>query len=235
MDKMKVLGTLDFGYLLRTTLRSISFSSLLSLVPGRRASRRRIIFILGAPGVGEGTLSRFLRASFPGLTHLSYGDLVRYHDLIPGSWVSSFPRREGANNPLLPAHDAVKLLRSTIEAGVLQHGQVTWLIDGFPRQEEHVTEWLAQMPPADHTLYLFCPAEVSFNRIMERSKTSGRPDDADSDKVWSRVKRTIAECEPMLDALERSCMHVIGIDAGRDEDIVKMEVLDYIKVSIHIT
>ncbi|KAI0886119.1 P-loop containing nucleoside triphosphate hydrolase protein [Annulohypoxylon maeteangense] len=238
MHKMKFLDMLDVGHFLRTSLRNTSFSSLLSLVSGRRASTRQlprplIIFILGAPGVGKGTLSQSIWESEPGMTHLSYGDLVRYHDRIPGSWISSFPRREGTDSPLLPAHGAVKLLRNTIEAGVLQHGQMTWLIDGFPRQKEHVAEWLAQMPPADSTLYLFCPVEISITRIMGRSETSGRPDDADSDKVRLRVQRTVAECEPMLDALEKSGMRVVRVDANRELKTVKAEVLRHVKVSIN--
>ncbi|KAI2470144.1 P-loop containing nucleoside triphosphate hydrolase protein [Annulohypoxylon bovei var. microspora] len=238
MDKLQGLDMSVVSYLSRT-LHNISLSPLLSLVPRRNASSRRsprplIIFIVGAPGVGKGTLSGFLRASFPRLTHLSYGDLVRYHDRIPGSWISSFPRREGTSSPLLPARDAVKLLRNTIEAGMLQHGQMTWLVDGFPRHEEHVTEWLAQMPRADRTLYLFCPPKVSFTRIMGRSENSGRPDDVDPDKVWTRIMRTAAECEPMLDALERWGMHVLRVDADRDLEIVKAEILVHIQVSTYI-
>ncbi|KAI1140965.1 P-loop containing nucleoside triphosphate hydrolase protein [Hypoxylon sp. FL0543] len=208
-----------------------------SLVPIRGASRRcslrpLIIFILGAPGVGKGTLSGFLKASFPGLTHLSYGDLVRYHDQIPGSWVSSLPRRQGTSSPLLPVHGAVRLLRETIETGAVQHGQMTWLVDGFPRREDHVAEWLKQMPQADRALYLFCPPEVSSNRIIRRARTSGRPDDVDPEKVWERVQRFHIECEPMLNALKNSGIEVVKIDAHRDLDAVKKEIFGCVQASL---
>ncbi|KAI1100992.1 P-loop containing nucleoside triphosphate hydrolase protein [Jackrogersella minutella] len=222
------------SYILITMLRNISFFCLHGLVPWKRTPTRPalqplIIFLLGAPGVGKGTISGFLNTSFNGLTHLSYGDLLRYEDRIPGSWISSFPRREGATNPLLPARDAVKLLRNTIETGALKHGQMTWLIDGFPREEDHVAEWLKQMPRADLVLYLFCPPDVSFERIMGRAEKSGRPEDADPQKVRTRLQRNIAKCEPMLDALERPGMQITRIDANRDLETVKKEVYDHVQ------
>ncbi|RWA03158.1 hypothetical protein EKO27_g11947, partial [Xylaria grammica] len=51
-----------------------------------------IIFILGPPGAGKDTHSKRLRRDFPGLTHLSYGEMLRYQASIPASWVSTFPR-----------------------------------------------------------------------------------------------------------------------------------------------
>ncbi|KAL7621504.1 bifunctional uridylate/adenylate kinase [Parahypoxylon ruwenzoriense] len=187
-----------------------------------------IILILGAPGVGKGTISAYLKASFPGLTHLSYGDLARYQDSIPGSWVSSFPRREGSSSPLLPAGEGVKLIYDTIWAGV-KRGQMFWVVDGFPRTEEHVIEWTMQMPPAVCTLYMTCPSEISVARVFGRAKTSGRPDDADQEKVRNRVERAHANSESMINALEESGMRVVRVDADRDLEIVKQEVLSHVQ------
>ncbi|KAI4866301.1 P-loop containing nucleoside triphosphate hydrolase protein [Hypoxylon rubiginosum] len=194
------------------------------------SARPLFIFILGAPGVGKGTISAFLKTAVPGLTHLSYGDLTRYHDRIPGSWVSSFPRREGTNNPLLPADDAVTMLRGTIETAARQHGQLMWLVDGFPRRKQHVAAWAAQLPRAACTLYLFCPPEVSLARVHGRAATSGRPDDADEGRVLERVTRINAESVAMLEALEAAGMRVARVDASRDLETVKEEVLGHVQV-----
>ncbi|KAI6088394.1 P-loop containing nucleoside triphosphate hydrolase protein [Hypoxylon rubiginosum] len=188
------------------------------------------IFILGAPGVGKGTISAFLKTAVPGLTHLSYGDLTRYYNKIPGSWVSSFPRRRGTNNPLLPARDAAAMLRATIDTGVRKHGQRIWLLDGFPRTAEHVAEMVAQLPPPDCTLYLFCLPEVSMQRIAGRAATSGRPDDANAARVEERVARINAESGAMLEALEAAGMHIATVDANRDLETVKEEVLGHVQV-----
>ncbi|KAI0849875.1 P-loop containing nucleoside triphosphate hydrolase protein [Daldinia vernicosa] len=201
------------------------------LYRSRPSTQPLIIFVLGAPGTGKGTVSKFLNATFPSLTHLSYGELVRYEDKIPGSWVSSFPRREGTGSPNIPAHSAVTLLRNTIEDGVVRNGQLAWLVDGFPRQERHVTEWMAQMPRARCVLYLTCPPEVSLARILGRASTSGRPDD-NEERARERIARNIAQSEAMLVALEESGMQVTRVDANRDFEIVREEVLQEVRVSL---
>ncbi|KAI0119106.1 P-loop containing nucleoside triphosphate hydrolase protein [Daldinia grandis] len=199
------------------------------LYKSRLSTQPLIIFILGAPGTGKGTLSKFLNTTFSNLTHLSYGDLIRYEDRIPGSWVSSFPRREGTERPNIPARSAVTLLRNTIRDGVVRNGQLAWLVDGFPRQEQQVTEWVAQMPRASCILYLTCPPEVSLARVLGRASTSGRPDDENEKKVWERITRSIAGSEAMLVALEESGMRITRVDANRHPETVQQEVLKEIQ------
>ncbi|KAI1800898.1 P-loop containing nucleoside triphosphate hydrolase protein [Daldinia bambusicola] len=191
-----------------------------------------IFFILGAPGTGKGTISTFLNSKFPNLTHLSYGDLIRYQDGIPGSWVNTLPRRKGTKKPDIPARLAVLLIRIAIEIGKIHSGQLAWLIDGFPRDERHVVEWMAQMPQAFCVFYLSCPPEVSFARVLGRASTSGRPDDGDESAVWERITRSIAESKAMLVTLEKSGMKITRVDANRDPEVVREEILLEIKVSL---
>ncbi|KAI2605005.1 P-loop containing nucleoside triphosphate hydrolase protein [Hypoxylon fragiforme] len=209
--------------------RFLWFNSSRPIEAARPAIRPLIIFLLGAPGVGKGTVSKFLKDAFPGLTHLSYGDLVRYQDDIPGSWISSFPRREGASSPLLPARVSAKLIQETIETGVSRYGQMTWLIDGFPRTAQHVAEWMAHMPSADLTLHMFCPPAVSIERVLGRAQNSKRPDDADMQKVENRVNRNVAESQSMLDALEGCGTQVVRVDANRDLELVKTDIFNHVK------
>ncbi|KAI1191526.1 P-loop containing nucleoside triphosphate hydrolase protein [Nemania serpens] len=177
-----------------------------------RAPEPLIIFILGPPGAGKGTQSTLLKATFPTLTHLSYGDLLRQEDRIPGSWVSTLPRRNGSTNPLVPAAAAAQLLRRTIDVGV-RRGQLTWLVDGFPRSEAHVEAWVAQMPAAQRALYLSCPRDTLVRRVLGRAATSGRPDDAVTGLVRDRVARSLREREALLSALAKHGMRATEIDA----------------------
>ncbi|KAI1462914.1 P-loop containing nucleoside triphosphate hydrolase protein [Daldinia caldariorum] len=188
-----------------------------------------VFFILGAPGTGKGTISTFLDLRFPNLTHLSYGDLIRYQDGIPGSWVNSLPRQKGTKKPDIPARLAVLLMRIAIEIGKIHNGQLAWLIDGFPRNEHHVVEWVTQMPQACCIFYLSCPPEVSFARVLGRALTSGRPDDGDESAVWERITRSIAESKAMLVALEESGMKITRVDANREPEVVREEILEEIK------
>jgi UMP-CMP kinase len=194
-----------------------------------------IVFILGPPGAGKETHSKRLRRDFPGLTHLSYGDALRYHASIPGSWVSMFPRRGGGvdGDPVLPAPDAVRLLRETIESGVAR-GQRMWLIDGFPRTKEHMDAWNdAQMPRAGRTLFLECDSRVLVDRIRGRSATSGRPDDADVGKVRERVERNMKASDAMLQACRDCDVPVTKVDANRDLNVVYDDIRKQFEVSIH--
>ncbi|KAI5863362.1 P-loop containing nucleoside triphosphate hydrolase protein [Durotheca rogersii] len=183
-----------------------------------------ILLVLGAPGVGKGTASAALRAALPGATHLSYGDLARYHDGIPGSWVSSFPRRAGARGgPLLPARAGARLVCDAVRAGVAR-GQAVWVVDGFPRSRDHVAAWAAaRLPPPACALYLHCPPETSCARVRGRAGASGRPDDADPAGVRERVARARADSEAMLRALEDADVPVVWVDAARDLDAVTRE------------
>lgn len=198
-----------------------------------------VVFLLGPPGAGKGTQSTLLKAAFPGpplLTHLSYGELIRHIDKIPGSWVSSFPRRKGgSSNPLLPADAAVKLLRETIvETGIRYHNQRVWLVDGFPRDEKHVAAWTAaEMPPASCAIYLSCPPETLIRRVLSRGGTSsGRPDDAIPELVRERVERNNRESEALLVALAGAGVRVIRVDADRDVEVVRREVQAHFQVSL---
>ncbi|KAI0118437.1 P-loop containing nucleoside triphosphate hydrolase protein [Nemania sp. FL0031] len=191
----------------------------------------RIVFILGPPGAGKETHSKRLRRDFPGLTHLSYGDMLRYQAAIPASWVSTFPRRGGGveGDPVLSAVDAVRLLRETIEAGVAR-GQRIWLIDGFPRTREHMDAWAdAQMPRASRTLFLECDASALVARILGRAETSGRPGDADIESVRERVKRNMDASEAMLQALRDCDVPIVKINANRDLEVVYKDIYEHFK------
>ncbi|KAI0147541.1 P-loop containing nucleoside triphosphate hydrolase protein [Xylariaceae sp. FL1272] len=182
-----------------------------------------IVFILGPPGAGKETHSNELQRLFSGLTHLSFGDLVRYEAAKPGSWVSIFPRRGGTSSgdPVLPPRDAVRLLRDTIKAGVAM-GQLVWLVDGFPRSREHMSAWATtpQMPKVRGALYLSCDPSIAIARILGCASTSGRPDDANSDNVRERVSRNIIANKEMLQACKEHHLEVTEINADRAADAV---------------
>lgn len=193
-----------------------------------------IFFILGPPGAGKETHSKRLRRDFPGLTHLSYGDMLRYQASIPASWVNMFPRRGGNvdGDPVLPAADAVRLLRETIESGAAR-GQRMWLIDGFPRSKEHMDAWTeARMPQPTRTFFLECNDLVLRDRILSRAVTSGRPDDADPEKVHERIGRNMKANRAMLQALGDCGVPVIRIETNRDLDTVYQDIRAHFRKSI---
>ena len=55
-----------------------------------------------------------------------------------------------------------------------------FLVDGFPRNEDNVAGWNAVMGDEVDVLgviFFHCEEQTMLDRIMERSKTSGRNDD----------------------------------------------------------
>ncbi|KAI5917269.1 P-loop containing nucleoside triphosphate hydrolase protein [Camillea tinctor] len=252
MDTIKGLLTLALNYLQRMTISRLIKQSQLYNYPlqhlpdntydaqgniqgqkysSDRASSPLIVFILGPPGAGKGTQSAALCDKFSGLTHLSYGDLLRYHESIPGDWVTTFPKRHGREgNRMLPADEAVDLLRQTIGKG--KKGQDTWLVDGFPRNEKHVIAWLKVYPPAQCVFYLNCDRDVLLKRIHKRAADgSGRAEDRDDNKAKERVDRSLRESREMLDVLRAHGTRIIEIDANRGVELVENELSTHFQVS----
>ncbi|KAI1654638.1 hypothetical protein F4813DRAFT_392390 [Daldinia decipiens] len=85
------------------------------------------------------------------------------------------------------------------------------------------------MPRACCVLYLTCPPEVSLARVLGRASASGRPDDANEVRARERITRSIEESEAMLVALEESGMQITRVDANRDFEIVREEVLQEVR------
>ncbi|KAI1485473.1 P-loop containing nucleoside triphosphate hydrolase protein [Biscogniauxia mediterranea] len=193
----------------------------------KRGPSPLIVFMLGPPGAGKGTQSAALCVENPGLTHLSFGDLLRHHDRIPGDWVTSFPRRHGkVGNRLLPAENAVQLLVQTIKKGAERHenNQMTWIVDGFPRNKKHVAAWLKNAPPVQCAFYLSCDRDVLEARIGGRAADgSGRVEDTDPEMIKERVDRSLRESQAMLDVLKANGIRVIQVDTNRSVDSVGNE------------
>lgn len=110
-----------------------------------------------------------------GFKHLSTGDLLREERQKGGELAETIDQfiREGK---LISSELVVKLLKKNIMA----NGNRRYLVDGFPRNRENWEEFEKQL--ADYVvirnlLYFDCPNDIMTERIIGRSKTSGRSDD----------------------------------------------------------
>ncbi|KAI1815248.1 P-loop containing nucleoside triphosphate hydrolase protein [Poronia punctata] len=198
-----------------------------------------IIFLLGAPGAGKGTQATLLQQSFREITLVSYGDLIRHHDNIPGSWVNRLPRRKsksksksksGNGNPIVPADVAARLVRETIQGQAKK--KMIWLVDGFPRCREHVEAWWGISTATTMkyvVVYLSCPRDVLVQRVLARAE---RPGDKDREVVEERVDRNIDEREGLVESLEELGVVVREVDAGRNVDVVRREVCDIYREAV---
>lgn len=84
-------------------------------------------------------------------------------------------------------------------------GHRKFLIDGFPRNFDNVTQWNSIMHSqctVDFVLYLECDHDTMVHRLLERGKTSGRSDD-NMETIIKRIETYNAETVPVLNAFDR--------------------------------
>eukprot|EP00461_Guttulinopsis_vulgaris_P000150 UN00150 len=176
-----------------------------------------VVFILGGPGSGKGTqCEQLLKAveegKTPGLpnkvTHVNVGGLLRdaqaeYRQQLKDNNVSPAMAKAGpvleemlAIGAILPSWVTVTLLREQLrkisidtdeQRKVNPNFSAGVLIDGFPRSTENLESYESIIGTARRLIVLDVPAEEMVQRILARSKFSGREDDASEATVRKRL------------------------------------------------
>jgi adenylate kinase len=178
------------------------------------------LILFGPPGSGKGTQAKLLVEKF-GFLHISTGDLFRYE--------------MGNNTPLgLKAKEYIKageLVPDEVTIGMLknkvdQNPDVKGIIyDGFPRtiaQAEALDLYLNEKGVEVNALIsLKVDDEEIVKRILERGKTSGRPDDNDETIIRNRIEVYQSETKPVYDYYDTKNKSVSLQGVGTLEDIFK--------------
>jgi len=156
------------------------------------------IVLFGKPGAGKGTQAEFLKTKY-NLTHLSTGDIFRYNikeDTALGKLAKTYMDK----GELVPDEVTIKMLENECEKHPNSSG---FLFDGFPRtisQAEALDTFLiAKGDNIAATIALEADDEVLVERILERGKTSGRPDDQDEEKIRNRYQEYNEKTAPLMD------------------------------------
>jgi len=126
--------------------------------------------VLGGPGSGKGTQSAKLVEEF-GVQHLSAGDLLRAH-IKSGTPDGNMVAEMIKQGQIVPSEITVGLL----ERAMRESGKTTFLIDGFPRNDENRARFESQTGMMPKMILFFeCSEEVMTERLMGRKE--GRTDD----------------------------------------------------------
>ena len=136
-----------------------------------------VIFILGGPGAGKGTISERIQSDFK-LVHLSAGELLRAERKQPGSQYGEVIEKHLTEGKVVPSEVTVMLLQRAMGEAGFQGGR--FLIDGFPRNIENLNTWeklMNEKVEVPFILHLVCSEEVMLNRLLKRGESSGRSDD----------------------------------------------------------
>lgn len=154
--------------------------------PNTAMMRHDLIFVLGGPGSGKGTLCARLAADC-GARHLSVGDLLRgAPDLQAGLQAGH----------LAPSERVVALL-----LGAMPRGS-RYIVDGFPRTAENrrVFEARTSWRP-DRVLFLDCPTHILWDRLMGRNRADDSPD-----AIHERLRIFEQQTMPVVRSYE--CVHI---------------------------
>lgn len=145
-------------------------------VSGMAASKPLVVFVLGPPGSGKGTQCKQIVKEF-GYIHLSAGDLLREEQSTPGSQYGDIIDHHVRNGTIVP----VEITCSLIEKAMERCLEKKFLIDGFPRNQNNLDGWNAEMSDKvdlRFVLFIECPEETCVERCLNRGKKgSGRTDD----------------------------------------------------------
>ncbi|GAB1858607.1 hypothetical protein MHTCC0001_34470 [Flavobacteriaceae bacterium MHTCC 0001] len=145
------------------------------------------LVLFGPPGAGKGTQANFLKEKY-NLIHISTGDVFRYNiknETALGMLAKSYIDK-GA---LVPDQVTIDMLNAEVEKNADANG---FIFDGFPRTNAQAEALDKLMDSKDSQINAMIALEVEdeilVERLLERGKTSGRPDDADESIIRNRVK-----------------------------------------------
>ena len=155
------------------------------------------IVLFGKPGAGKGTQAEFLKDKY-NLVHLSTGDIFRFNiknDTELGRLAKEFMDK----GDLVPDAVTIQMLQSEVDKNPQAAG---FLFDGFPRtiaQAEALDTFLtSKNQEITATVALEADDNILVARLLERGKTSGRPDDQDEEKIRNRYDEYNQKTAPLM-------------------------------------
>ncbi len=178
------------------------------------------LILFGPPGSGKGTQASKLVERF-GLTHISTGDLFRY-EIGNNTPLGTKAQAYMDKGELVPDEVTIGMLENKLNMSPNPKG---YILDGFPRtiaQAEALDKiMISRSVDVTHLIALEVNEDEIVTRLLERGKTSGRPDDANEEVIRSRIKEYEAKTSVVYDYYDKQdkSQKVEGI--GSIDDITK--------------
>lgn len=115
--------------MLASSLRAFAMSAM---------TKPQVLFILGGPGAGKGTICKQIVDKY-GYVHLSAGDLLREERAKPGSEYGELIEHHITSGTIVPVAITCSLLERAMSNSDTPYNK--FLIDGFPRNQDNLEGW----------------------------------------------------------------------------------------------
>lgn len=153
---------------------------------GLSSSKKLNLILFGPPGAGKGTQAVKLEDVY-NILQISTGDCFRYE--IKNKTPLGIKAQEYMDKgELVPDEVTIGMLKNKVEANPDYKG---YIFDGFPRtipQANALDKYLASKGESvSQLIALDVDDEELVKRLLDRGKTSGRPDDSDEEIIRNRI------------------------------------------------
>ncbi|AFY37817.1 Adenylate kinase [[Leptolyngbya] sp. PCC 7376] len=176
------------------------------------------LVLLGGPGAGKSTQSRFLCEKFQ-LQRVSVGDILRQAiadqtDL--GKQAESYVNQ----GKLIPDPLIIEFMRDRLTRPDMVNG---WVLEGYPRTAFQAEELDFLLDDLSQTLNKAIYFKVDEQVLSERSQARGLTDDT-PEAIRERLKAFRESTEPILDYYSPR-QKLLTVDAGQAIEAVSAELL----------
>ena len=170
------------------------------------------IIMLGGPGSGKSTYSKFLTKEFM-IPHVYTGDMMRdlaQQDTEIGRKVkSALDKGDYVDTKIVLDTLEKRLQRKDTERG--------YVLDGFPRSMEQVKEMEDRNIGFDHAVYLDVAEEEVIRRLMSRGRADDKPE-----IIKNRIKVYKKQTQPVIDYYKDKLITIKAKGGEEIEDIAAL-------------
>ncbi|EAY27103.1 adenylate kinase [Microscilla marina] len=179
------------------------------------------LILFGPPGAGKGTQSKKLIEKYE-LIHLSTGDILR-GEVAAATPLGLKARDLMSKGQLVPDDIVIGMIDNKFKENKEANG---FVFDGFPRtvaQAEALDKLLADNGQSiSQMIELKVGDDELMRRILERGKTSGRPDDQKEILIQSRLDVYKNETAPVADHYKAQDKYVAIEGVGSIDEIFEI-------------